>query len=174
MSENHAFNGRPGNLLVAPLWPVSSAVLQCLQHQQVALSVAQQQFGICTTGGVQQTLNSLKREEMGLQGMIRAQVIKKEEMTNIKKEAKGLGSGLCISTHFLQQAQCSYAVPGVACHHHSLQQAAQGLGLWVHGQSWRDGMQVLFQVRDALIVDVSHVIRGQRLLLLMHKRRTRI
>lgn len=54
---------RPGDLLVAPLWPIGTAVLQSLQHQQVALSVAQQQFSICTTSGIQQTLNSLEREK---------------------------------------------------------------------------------------------------------------
>lgn len=67
--------------------------------------------------------------------------------------------------YLLQQAECSNAIPGVSGQGHSLQQAAQGLGQRVHGQSRRDGMKMLFQVSHALLVDLGHIISSPCLLL---------
>ena len=44
-------------------------------------------------------------------------------------------------------------------------QTAQRLGLWVHGQGWGDGVQVLLQICNALVIDLSHIIGGPCLLL---------
>lgn len=65
----------------------------------------------------------------------------------------------------LQQAESSNAIPGVPGQGHCLQQTAQGLSLGVHGQRWGDGMEVLLQVRHALVIDLSHVVCGPCLLL---------
>lgn len=69
-------------------------------------------------------------------------------------------------SNLLQEAQRSNSIPGVSGQNHGLQQAAQGLGEWVHGQGRSDGVKVLLQICDALIVDLSHVVCGPRLLLL--------
>lgn len=53
----------PGDLLVAPLRPIGTSVLQRLKHQQVALSVAKQQVSISPTGSIQKTFNSLKKKK---------------------------------------------------------------------------------------------------------------
>ena len=61
---NHReYDNSPGDLLIAPLWSIGTSVLQGFEHQQVALSVAEQQVGISPTSGIKKTFNSLEERE---------------------------------------------------------------------------------------------------------------
>lgn len=60
LSFNQTCSDSPGDLLIAPLWSIGTSVLQGFEHQQVALSVAEQQVCISSTGRIQETLNSLE------------------------------------------------------------------------------------------------------------------
>lgn len=59
--------GSPGDLLVAPLRSIGTAVLQGFQHQKVTLPVAEQQVSISPTRSIQKTFHSLVKgaDQMG-------------------------------------------------------------------------------------------------------------
>lgn len=61
LSRTQSRPDSPGDLFVAPLRPVGASVLEGFEHQQVALSVAQQQVGVSPAGGVQEAFHSLGR-----------------------------------------------------------------------------------------------------------------
>lgn len=50
----------PSYLFVTPWRSIGTAILQSLQHQQVTLTIAEQEVSISPTGGIQQALDSLE------------------------------------------------------------------------------------------------------------------
>lgn len=56
----------PGYLFIAPLWPIGTSILQGFEHQQVALSVAQQQISIGPAGCIEKPFHSLMDGETEL------------------------------------------------------------------------------------------------------------
>lgn len=122
----------------------------------MALSVAQQQISISPAGRIEKTFHSLMDGETELV---------KHHLLVMKRYISKDFTSVKYLLYLLQQAECSNAIPGVSGQGHSLQQAAQGLGQRVHGQSRRDGMKMLFQVSHALLVDLGHIISSPCLLL---------
>lgn len=146
------FNPSPCDLFIAPLWSISSSVLQGFQHQQVALSVAKQQICISTTCSIQESFHSLEGQskQIDMNAWLSEETfLKSVELGCFLPERLGLWS--CFDTelqesHLLQQPKSSNAIPGVPGQGHGLQQAAQSLSQRVNGESWRDGVKMLLHV----------------------------